>query len=244
MRVVLLIYFLFLSGLVLSQNTVKIKLKNGNKVEGSLLEIQNEDFIRLALYDDHVVKISFDQIYKMKYSRYSLNEVVEQQKKYYNFTSVGLIFIRTDYGLDGIDWNLHTLHGININHNYKVGLGVGLDRYGDISALPVYLGARGEFGLNHIAPTAYTNIGYGHIWVKNNRLEFTDIDEVSGGLFFELGGGITIRKPGTSISILLAYKHQVSSMSYSFIDWWVGMPNSFEENRQMRNIVLSIGFSF
>ncbi len=244
MRVFLFISFMILSGNIFCQNRVKIKLKNGNKVEGNLLEIQNEDFIRLAIYDDHVVKINLDQIYKMKYSRFSLNEVEEQPKKYYNFTSVGLIFIKTDYGLDGIDWNLHTFHGININHNYKVGLGIGLDRYGDVSVMPVYLGARGEFGLNHIAPTAFTNIGYGHIWIKNNRLEFTDIDEISGGLFFEAGGGITIRKPGTSISILLTYKHQVSSMSYSFTDWWVGTPSYFEENRQMRNIALSIGFSF
>ncbi len=225
------------------QELVKIKLKNGNVVNGTLKEFHDTDFLILELYDDHEVTISMAQIHKIRYKKYTLNGIEEAPRKYYNNTSLGITFLKTDYGLDGLDWNLHTLHGKSFTHNYMAGIGVGIDRYGDMSALPVYLGGRAEFGREHIAPTIFTNIGYSHMWVKENRSEFNDIDFIRGGVYWELGGGLTIRNQKTKISLQIAYKHQSAQMDYSFDDWWTGAPSTFEEVRKFRNISLSIGIS-
>ncbi len=242
-RLIFFVVILLAVNTTFCQEMVKVKLKNGNIVDGKLIEFQNNDFLVLQLYDDYQVNISMAQIHKIKYKRYTLHGIKDAPRKYYNNTSLGVTFLRTDYGLDGLDWNLHTMHGKSFTHNFMAGIGVGIDRYGDMSALPVYLGGRGEFGRAHIAPTVFTNIGYGHMWVKENRSEFSDIDFIKGGMYWELGGGLTIRNKKTKVALQLAYKHQSSKLDYSFDDWWWGTPSTFEEKRNLRNITLSIGIS-
>jgi len=125
---IFIISLLFITSMVSGQQSVKVKLKNGNIVRGKLIEYIDGDHLIMELYQDQTVMISLAQIHKMKNSHYTLINEIEEPRKYYNLTSLGVTFIKTDYGLEGLDWNLHTLNGINISHNYMAGLGVGIDR--------------------------------------------------------------------------------------------------------------------
>ena len=223
---------------------MKLRMANGNVIAGYLTEYHADDFMILEVTDSVYLRISLDDVSKIKNVRF-LSEIEEATPwTYYNYTTFGITFIRTEFGLDGLEWNLHTIHGVHINDFYKTGLGIGIDRYGNVSSMPIYLGGRAEVSHGRSAPLLLGNVGYGYMWEKENRSEFNGIVDLSGGLYWELGGGITIRNPVVSYSISLSYKSQNSKIDYNFVDWWSGMDEMYQEDRVFRNIALNFGMSF
>lgn len=236
------IIFLILTALNgFSQDRVKVKMKSGSTITGKLIEYKVDDYLIVEIYDNTNLRIPFNEFQSFK----SLKHVqfqLDDERRYYNYSALGLLFVGSN-GVEGLDWTLHTQHGIQWNHVFKTSLGIGLDRYGDFSALPVYLGGRAEVGKNRVAPSIFTNVGYGHFWVKDNRSDWREFDRVRGGIFWELGAGMTIRRPETHFSLSLSYKSQYAAIDYVAIDWG-GYVDEYHEDRIFRNIALTLGVAF
>ncbi len=247
LNIQLSIVLLSVTTVAYSQSDVaKIRLKNGNKIEGEVIEMVSDDYIKLRIIQGEEITIPFDQIYKFKNNSYSYQSFADQRNGYFNYTSIGFTFISTggNGGWEGLDWNLHTLNGYRINSNYKIGIGVGIDRYLEISAAPVYLGTRVDIGKKHVVPTLFANVGYSPLWVKNSNEEWSNIVNIRGGAYWELGAGLTFRNIHSNFSLNLAYKHQSSEIEYANIGWWDSQGFDTIEKHQFRNITFTFGMTF
>jgi hypothetical protein len=228
----------------LGQTKVKVKMKSGHSTSGLLKEYHDNDYLILEVADSVTLRVPMSAVEKIKELKYFGDRQAIVPWSYYNYTKFGITFIRTDFGLDGLEWNLHTLHGVHINETFESGVGIGIDRYGNVSSMPIYLGVRGEFGQGHVVPMLLANVGYGYMWEKENRASFNGIEHVSGGMYWEIGGGMTIRNPSTSYSLTLSYKSQGSKIDYDFVDWWTGASQAYQEKRLFQNVSLNFGVSF
>jgi hypothetical protein len=248
LNVQLAILLLLVSTVAYSQSRVaKIRLKNGNKLEGEVIEMVPDDYIRIRIIQGQEITLPFDQIYKFKNNSFSYQSFSRFQDGYFNYTSIGFTFLSTDESsdLDGLDWNLHTLNGYRFHSNYKVGIGIGIDRYLQTSAAPIYLGGRVDIGNKHFVPTVYANLGYAPMWEKENRKDqWSNIVNIRGGAYWELGGGLTFRNIHSNFSFNLGYKHQSSEIEYDNIGWWGNTEGTEIEKHQYRNITFTFGMTF
>ena len=141
---------------------------------------------------------------------------IAQNKVYFGQTEIGLLTGRSPEQWDGnterrTDFTLMSFHGAQIFKNHVVGFSVGLDKYEDISIIPIAFGYRGFLGKEH-RPKIFGGIDFG---VGSAVLEKEVSDEWSkswyrGGLLFSPSVGVSIpaRNGNSALSLSVAYKRQ------------------------------------
>ncbi len=226
-------------------NLAKIHLKDGSIIRGIIVENEIDDYIKVMVLDTQQVVISYDKIKRFRSVSFKYNAFTSKQTGYFNETSTGLIFLKSsEFSGVSPDWTLHTVNGVWIRRGIRAGLGLGFDRYGETSALPIYISGRGDIGSGRVVPVMNLNLGYAPMWVKSSNSEWTNIDDVKGGMYWEIGSGIKIKGINSSLTLNLAYKHQSGKLTYENVWWWNGSGNVSVEKRNFRNIAFTVGMAF
>ena len=215
----------------------KIHLKNGSSVKGELIEFKQGEFISVKIFDNHIGRFALEDVSKYRIksrkSEFGLPDL-----GYFNYTSLGFLFVENDWGGQNAHFTGHTVNGWRFEQFTSTGLGIGLDRYGQVTALPIYASIRRDLFPSRTTPNVYANIGYSVMWEEDGWDFWEEFNTVNGGLYWEIGGGIRINYSRTALFFNMGFKKQHAYLE-SFGDTW-----SMQETRKLRNINLTMGMEF
>ena len=130
--------FMMLFALVgLAQND-RIRLKNGNIIEGEIQQYKRNDSISIRLTDSIVVSFSHDEI---KGFKKAVTIGFTKKSGFYNRTSMGILIGDFDLYYFPLNLSVNTETGYQINKHIKTGIGLGLDYFTENFYYPLTLSA-------------------------------------------------------------------------------------------------------
>lgn len=228
---------------------VKILLKNGVKIQGALLESVDDRTIKVSMDDkSEPYLIRYDLISKIKFKgRGYLSEDLQEKivvppklglNTFYHELRGGLLF-----GDENVSGTINTINGYQFNQYLGTALGIGMNKYGNYITLPIYASIKGYILDQKVAPFYFGDVGYGFAWNTNSAEDAFVVENVKGGLYWQLGAGYQFNFYNSALVLSLGYINQHSSADYTYKYWAVdGVEVS--EKRLLRRVNFSVGFLF
>ena len=124
------------------------------------------------------------------------------------------------------------------------GLGLGLNKFGNYLAVPIYATVKGYVFDKKVAPFYFADLGYGMAWNNHKNEEVFELDNVQGGLYWQLGIGYQINFYNSSFVLALGYVNQDSKADYIYHRPWDIDNVEITEKRLLRRFNFSVGFLF
>ncbi|MCG8327788.1 MAG: hypothetical protein MI974_08900 [Chitinophagales bacterium] len=210
-----------------------VYLKDGRVVKGSIIKPLDADGVQIMTTESDVYTFSAEEVSRVgreKFQHDNLKNkvIVHDGSGFTNITTLGLGFGVGSVGDERSSDNdetyfaLHTVNGYHLNRSLSLGVGVGIEWFGDYELVPLYADIRFHPSLTEWAPFFYGNLGFGLGLLENN---------VDGGLMAGVGGGIQ-----KSINSNLAL---VGSIGYRFQGNTIGT-----ENMDAHFLQFSVGVKF
>lgn len=255
MRLILLVCLFFIGTFsTYAQERVTVVLKNGKTVEGKLLDALYEDFITIeydALTRENIHLSRVNGIYFGGYQPTTPSRPVDtlyfrREKGFFHISEVQLMIGQEASGSTFSNHTLfQTINGYTWQPWLMLGLGVGVDKYGDFLISPVFASIRGTLKQQKVSPFYFLNAGWGHFWQPEN--DAVTYQAVKGGYHLQLGAGYQFSMEKTAILISMGYRLQDSSMEFTRNNFdWMGFERTSRvtEERLLRRIVFTMGFTF
>lgn len=230
---------------------VKVKLNNGVKIKGAIVESLDDSYLKVRIDDSTTFLIRYNQINKINFKGYGnvngnykkrlSNPPTLQTETFYHELRGGLLF-----GEEIVNVTLQTINGYQFNKYLGTGLGLGVSKYGNITTMPLYAQVKGYLFDTKVSPFYYGDIGYGFAWNTNNNEDLIELENVQGGLYWQLGLGYQINFYNSSMTFAFGYSSQDSKVEYIYYRPWDSSINDFNvsERRILRRLTFSIGFLF
>lgn len=201
--ILLLLSSLFITFTLSAQDLIDVVyLKNGKKVEGSVIKPLDENGVKIMTASSDVFHFDADEVRKvtreeMTHQDVSNSVMAHDGEGFTNMTGVtfGFGIGSYDVGNQSIDndegyFGIHTINGYHLNEKLSLGLGLGVDFFNTSSSeqgagdgyelLPIYADVRFMPVRKVWAPFFYGNAGYALGAFESN---------VDGGAMLGLGGG-------------------------------------------------------
>ncbi len=222
---------------------VIVFLKNGQKISGKL---------QLSIYDDHIslahdslsqTYLSFQSIKKIHFGNVPADEPATyftHQRGIFHLANLGLQIGDNSNGAT-TTFTIHTVNGYVFSPHLMVGVGIGLDHYDGIRALPLYASIQGIITDRKVSPFYFANVGGSWAWPGNRGSGIT-YERTEGGLFAHGGLGYQINLARSALLFSGGYKIQQSDFAYNFEGWQ--SETFIEEKRLLRRATVTIGFTF
>ena len=248
---------IFLAGCISTNKSIaqenretKIYLKNGVRIKGAILESTTSTAINVRIENQaDPVPIKYDHIKKIKFRGYgSLNEEMDKRigsapglhlNSFFHELRGGLLF-----GDENIDVSIHSLNGYQFSKYLGTGLGVGVNKFGNYVTLPIYATIKGYLKDGSVSPFYYGDIGYGFAWDTNKNKDYYIVEDVQGGLYWQVGVGYQFNFYKSALVLSLGYINQQSSAEYTTYGWWGVGDIEVSENRLLRRVSFSVGILF
>ncbi len=260
----LIFLFLGLMSFSFAQNQAvhKLYLKDGNIVEGIILEqkfgesisIQTSNGERHTFAESEVELLVRLKESGSNFSVFPTNTYTAQpsrrvyrralpisyreDRSIYNMISFGLGFGESNWGGVAVTPTIPAYRiGYRYNQYINVGAGVSLDPYSEGLLIPFYLDFHGDVGkMKKIMPHYFGQVGYGLAAAPGWQ-----VNELNGGLYYQWGAGYKINTRGKLDWTLTAgYKSQKTWQSRQ--DWrFQGEVTGY---RTYRRIVLQLSMGF
>ncbi|MCB9293397.1 MAG: hypothetical protein H6559_09780 [Lewinellaceae bacterium] len=232
MRTMLLILFMVASAITaFGQDKIDVVyLKDGRVVKGSIIKPLDADGVQIMTTESDVYTFSADEVRRVAREAIQHDNIknkvfVHDAEGFTNITTLGYGFgIGTvgDANNNEDYFALHTVNGFHVNRMISLGVGVGIEGYGDYELVPLYADIRIYPARTEWAPFFYGDLGYGLGVLEKN----TD-----GGLMAAIGGGLQ-----RSVNPNLAF---VASIGYRYQENTVGT-----EELNASYLQLSVGVKF
>jgi hypothetical protein len=226
---------------------VKVKLKNGVKINGGIVKSLSDEFLELDVSGSDNIVIMFDHIRTISFKNYghlrgNFSEKLKRPPKlkintFYHELRGGLMF-----GEENVSGSIQTINGYKFTKYLGSGLGVGLNKFGNTVTLPIYAAAKGYLFDKKVTPFYFGDIGYGIAWHTNENNQMYQVEEIKGGLYWQVGLGYQINFYNSAMTFSLGYVNQKSSIDYFVNEIWRPDRVEVSENRILRRIVFSVGF--
>ncbi|MCO6480827.1 MAG: hypothetical protein J5I94_29565 [Phaeodactylibacter sp.] len=190
-----------------------VYLKDGRVIKGSIIKPLDADGVQIMTTESDVYTFSADEVRRVAREEYQHDNLknkvfVHDGEGFTNITTLGYGFGIGSVGDANNDedyFAIHTVNGFHINRTISLGLGVGVEGYGDYELIPLYADIRVYPSLTEWAPFFYGNLGYGLGVLEKN---------IDGGLMAGIGGGVQ-----RSVNPNLAF---VASIGYRFQENTIG----------------------
>jgi len=197
-----------------------IYLKNGQVIKGSIIKPMDADGVQIMTTESDVYTFSPDEVRRIvreevPHDNLRNKIIVHDGEGFTNITTLGYGFgigtLGDDRAIDNDEdyFAIHTVNGYHLNRNISLGVGVGVEWYGDYELVPLYADVRYYPSLTEWAPFFYGDLGYG--------LGFLD-EGADGGILFGIGGGIQ-----RSVNANMGY---VASFGYRYQENTLGTVNA------------------
>jgi hypothetical protein len=192
-----------------------IYLKNGQVIKGSIIKPMDADGVQIMTTESDVYTFSPDEVRRIvreevPHDNLKNKIIVHDGEGFTNITTLGYGFgigTRGDERAMNNDedyFAIHTVNGYHINRSVSLGLGVGVEWYGDYELVPLYADVRYYPTLTEWAPFFYGDLGYG--------LGFLD-EATEGGIMFGIGGGIQRSvNPNMAYVASFGYRYQENTL--------------------------------
>jgi hypothetical protein len=237
-------------GIAQENRATKIYLKNGVRIKGAILESTTNTAIKVRIENQiEPVAIKYDHIKKIKFRGYgNLNEEMDNRigsvpglhlNSFYHEIRGGLLF-----GEENLDVSIHSLNGYQFSKYLGTGLGVGVNKFGNYVTLPIYATIKGYLKDGSVSPFYFGDIGYGFAWDTNKNKDFYIVDDVQGGLYWQLGFGYQFNFYKSALVLSLGYINQESSADYRTMNWWGTGDIEVSEKRLLRRVSFTVGILF
>lgn len=228
---------------------VKIFLTNGVKIQGALLESVDDKMIKVQIEEGaEPYLIRYDHISKIKFrgNGFLTNDIREKiavppslkLNEFYHEFRGGLLF-----GDENISGSINTINGYQFNQYLGTALGIGMNKYGNYTTLPIYASVRGYLMNQKVVPFYFGDIGYGFAWNSNNIDDAYVVENVKGGLYWQLGAGYQVNFYNSALVFSLGYINQSSRADYTYL-YWAMDGVEVSEKRLLRRVNFSVGFLF
>ena len=222
---------------------VTVYLKNGQKVEGYMQMSIHEGFLTLEHDSLSQTQLAFGNIKKIYFGPVPEDETrpyFHREPGFFHVAELGLQFGNNDYEAN-TTLAIHTVNGYAFSPSLMSGLGIGLDHYGSISALPLYASLRGIITDRKVSPYYFANIGGSLAWPTDDVPDI-EYERTRGGLFLHAGLGYQINLARSALLLSAGYKIQKTDFAYDFVGW--NGETHIEEKRTIRRFTFSFGYSF
>lgn len=251
-KLVLLICLIILLpsiGFAQPSRKAKILLVNGVKIKGGVVKSYDKEFIEVEMANMENILIRYDHIKRITFKNYGnvhsdfaekidTNPTLKTETFYHEFRG-GLLI-----GEENASGTIHTINGYQFNQFLGTGLGVGLNKFGNYLTVPIYATVKGYIQDKKVSPFYYGDIGYGLAWHSNKNDDVFELDNVKGGLYWQLGLGYQINFYNSSLVLSLGYVNQGSQADYTYYRPWDLSDVEVTEKRLLRRFNLSVGFLF
>lgn len=228
---------------------VKISLKSGIKIKGGILESFDDSKLRVKIDESNIILIRYDHIKKISFKGYgSINNDFEERfrnppslkiESYYHEFRGGLLI-----GEENTSVSLHTINGYQFTKYLGTGLGLGINKYGNYVTLPLYATVKGYLFDKKVSPFYFGDIGYGFAWKTNKNEDLFELDNVEGGLYWQVGLGYQVNFYNSSMVFTFGYINQDSRADYVYYRPWDLDDVKVSERRILRRFAVSVGFLF
>ncbi len=248
--VLILLPLLFtLSGYAQVNKKTKIVLKNGVKINGAILESIDDEYLKVRIsMGAEPILVNYDHIKKITFrGDGTLNDKIKENiesspglklNAFYHELRGGLLF-----GDENVSGGIQTINGYQFNQYLGTGIGVGVNKFGNYISLPIYASIKGYIFDRKVSPFYFGDIGYGMAWVSDKEQDGYSVNNVKGGLYWQLGAGYQFNFYNSALVIALGYVNQSSTAEYNY-DYWAIDGVEVSEKRLLRRVNLSIGFLF
>jgi hypothetical protein len=212
-----------------------VYLKDGRVIKGSIIKPLDAEGVQIMTTESDVYTFSAEEVLRVsreaiEYDNNLKNKIiVHDGEGFTNITTLSYGFGVGDIGegRDAVDndenyFAIHTVNGYHFNRNLSVGVGLGLEWYGDYELVPLYADIRYSPSLTEWAPFFYGDLGYGLGFLEN---------DTDGGLMAGIGGGLQ-RSINTNWAL-------IASVGYRFQGNTVGL-----EELDAHFLQISLGFKF
>lgn len=180
----------------------------------------------------------------------SKEQALPKQKGYFHLTEIGLLT-----GQDYAGENTHTpltiqtINGYRLNPHWHGGIGIGLNRFEEITTLPVFISLRADMLKTKVTPFYHADIGYAFAWSSENN-ENGIFKEVKGGLMFHPGMGIKVHLGNTALHFAVGYLIQKNELEFNEFSSWptfssfIPANSTYLQERTFRRFSFRVGISF
>lgn len=250
-KLLMLLSLLFVCIFAYGQTAMEdiIYLKNGSIIRGIIIEQIPNQSIKVQTKDKNVFVFKYDEIEKMtkeksnvenNNSGYVFMNSDIKTSGYVNYSEifycagVGNIKYATSSTMKNSDYSygFKTVNGFYVKENISLGLGLGIEKFSNVSELPITIDARYLFTKGRVSPVFNTAIGYG-----------VGLNGSEGGLIFNPSFGVKayISK---DIAYFFNLGYKLRTQEWTITYYYSGYSTSENETVLKHFISISTGLSF
>jgi len=226
-----------------------IYLKDGSIIRGQLLNIDNEEKVKIEIVGGSIFAFdtgeidSIGQVVKKGIIVKKRRPIIYRNKGFYNHTSTPIRSGITGQGSLAIGLGIHSVSGYQFNQYLAGGVGIGVDLYDGTTLIPVYGDFRGYIFDKSGSLFYNVNLGYGFFSHTNNWFGSNVIDG-KGGLFTQ--GIIGYRFPSrwsSHLTLSMGVTFQKAQLTVE--EWFWGIePTISTQNISFRRTFIALGILF
>jgi len=191
-----------------------VYLKNGSIIHGIIIEQIPNKSIKLQTRDGNVFVYKIDEIEKMtkeqvkssKNNNTNLNNDEIKHSGYTNITEMNFGLGLGQYSSD-YSFGIQTINGYLFNPYFSMGIGIGVDRYKNVTFVPLFADLRVNFLQTNVTPFLSGGIGYSLGTDKVNK----------GGLLVNPALGVKFFVSSkAALNFSIGYRLQENSFTYYY----------------------------
>lgn len=232
----------------------KIKLHQSPTLRGYVSTPLEGDHVYLQQADSTQILLELSDIKKIKLVNRH-NKVDASLASYPLFAChAGFyhqIFVGAAFGEEEVNGSLGIENGYRFNKLFALGLGLGYDRYENMSALPVYVQPRLYLKNGKVSIYYFTGLGYSPAWRNKAQTNAFEKIEVKGGLMGRAGIAYQINFLKSALNFSLGYKLQKVETDYEYFSqshdrWRLYEPvktMDIVEKRVVRRVFFAVGYT-
>ena len=227
-----------------SLRTVTVDLKNGTSLTGEMAVTVQKDYLTLMRKDQPLIHIPYRKVRHIYFGAdpermpVAPREYLKQRRQFFHLGEFSVL-VGDNQNNPNTGIGVHTVNGYHFDPRLGVGLGVGIDRYGTVSTLPVYASLRGVLLKSKVSPYYFLNAGRSRGWGNNDLDGIVTHLSVKGGWMLHAGLGYQINFARSALLVHGGFKSQQADINYRQ-NWW-GTRSEVAEKRTFRRLTIGIG---
>jgi len=212
---------IFLSPLLLAQETDHVYLKSGSVIRGKILEIEPVDHVKIEDMCGNIWYYKIADVEKITSEPFDSGILQDQEPigfddGFVNMTSLGFL-AGSSHNSQVAPFSLLMVNGYRAPNGLFAGIGTGVE-FLSTTYMPLYLDLRYDLLGNDVVPYVMAKGGYA-LPLSSDRSDYDISYEYSGGPLLGVGVGLKIRtRTHFAWDIELLYRYQETSYKEIY-DW-------------------------
>ncbi len=209
-----------------------VYLKDGGVLRGSILELNEGEFLKIETIGRNVFVVMMDEVEEIASEKIP-DQTHYKESGYINRTGFEVLRAKENSTI-----RLYTVNGVQLTSRFAAGVGIGLTPYDDpLTLLPFFLDLNYRLHKSNVSPYLFLKAGYNFSIYHDDEAE---LDRHSGGLIFNPGAGVQVNL-GSGFGWYINAGYNIDNSYYEFDTWG---SETVENDLSFRRINFGLGLSF